>query len=333
MKKIINKIKGFFNSLKRTKALAKEDREERYQILEKIEENDNNILTIAEEIVKAKKLVSSKKGTVTRAKKGTIKKSVKEAEKEFLEAEEKLNNLEGFLEALQEEAYQLFLELDAHDNKFQKINSVENVDDEESNFVEDPDEENEIANRKSLKPLIIASAIMMALIIIIIIIMNCCTGGTTVKTQKATVPSRTVASTTVQPTTIPMTTVQPTTKAKNVVKKEEQNNDETFNNGGGSNSYSGGGSNSSSVSKKVNVGDGIGKYDMDDSKDSSKDDGKTGGNSGYDASLDKESPSPEKIFEEEHPLPATVSQEEINKSPTVALTPRKSAVTVDNTAE
>ena len=90
-----------------------------------------------------------------------------------------------------------------------------------------------------------------------------------------------------------------------------------FGKGGGNSNYSSG--------KTVSNYDTHEKdKDMSSDKDSKKDEGITGGNKGYGASISskKESPSPEKKFEEEHTLPPTISQEEINKAPTVPLTPR-----------
>ena len=63
--------------------------------------------------------------------------------------------------------------------------------------------------------------------------------------------------------------------------------------------------------------------EINSSRDSTVDEGVTGGNEGYGASISGqvESPVPEKIFEEEHPLPPAITQDEIEDIPPVVLTP------------
>lgn len=162
--------------------------------------------------------------------------------------------------------------------------------------------------------------------------------GTTVSTSSSSTQATTVAATT-KPKATESTTVQPTTSTKpkkeNSVTTNNNNNSNYSSGNSNSNEFGKGGGNSSYSSGKT-----VSNYDthekdkdMSSDKDSKKDEGITGGNKGYGASISskKESPSPEKKFEEEHTLPPTISQDEINKCPTVPLTPR--TTTADNQAE
>ena len=152
---------------------------------------------------------------------------------------------------------------------------------------------------------------------------------TTVSTSSSSTQATTVAATT-KPKATESTTVQPTTT------KTKKESSATTNNDSNNSNYSSGNSNSNEFGKgggnsNYSSGKTVSNYDthekdkdMSSDKDSKKDEGITGGNKGYGASISskKESPSPEKKFEEEHTLPPTISQEEINKAPTVPLTPR-----------
>ena len=121
-------------------------------------------------------------------------------------------------------------------------------------------------------------------------------GATSDEAQTTTVQATTAQPTTVQPTTAQPTTVAPTTEAE-----EEEEDDDAFYGGvGGGDTY-------------VDPGD---NSDMNGSKDSAYHDKDNegrhivyGGNEGYGASTSskKASPVPEKIFEEEHPLPEQVN--------------------------
>ena len=130
-----------------------------------------------------------------------------------------------------------------------------------------------------------------------IILTNVLGGGNQGATPDEATHPTTVAPTTAQPTTAQPTTVAPTT----VAESEEEDDDDAFYGGvGGGDTY-------------VDPGD---NSDMNGSKDSSSHDvdneGRKityGGNEGYGASTSgkKASPVPEKIFEEEHPLPDPVN--------------------------
>ena len=188
--------------------------------------------------------------------------------------------------------------------------------------------------------LIIAVAIMLVIIIAIVFTMGVVNNSSDPKQQVISSTTALVTKSTVKVTepTTTAATEQPTTK---VVTKSEQsnrgsNNDEPANGKGGGYGQSYGESdyhNNYSSSNNSNYDTHEKDKDMSSDKDSKKDEGITGGNKGYGASISskKESPSPEKKFEEEHTLPPTISQEEINKCPTVPLTPR--TTTADNQAE
>lgn len=181
---------------------------------------------------------------------------------------------------------------------------------------------------------IVSSVVVLAIIIFAIIFaVHSCNNSnlssnveTTVSTSSSSTQATTVEATT-KPKATESTTVQPTTSTK--PKKENSvttNNNNNSNYSSGNSKFGKGGGNSNYSSGKT-----VSNYDthekdkdMSSDKDSKKDEGITGGNKGYGASISskKESPSPEKKFEEEHTLPPTISQEEINKAPTVPLTPR-----------
>lgn len=179
--------------------------------------------------------------------------------------------------------------------------------------------------------LIIAVAIMLVIIIAIVFTMGVVNNSSDPKQQVISSTTALVTKSTVKVTepTTTAATEQPTTK---VVTKSEQsnmgsNNDEPANGKGGGYGQSYEESdyhNNYSSSNNSNYDTHEKDKDMSSDKDSKKDEGITGGNKGYGASISskKESPSPEKKFEEEHTLPPTISQEEINKAPTVPLTPR-----------
>ena len=179
--------------------------------------------------------------------------------------------------------------------------------------------------------LIIAVAIMLVIIIAIVFTMGVVNNSPNPKQQVISSTTAPVTKSTVKVTkpTTTAATEQPTTK---VVTKSEQsnmgsNNDEPANGKGGGYGQSYEESNyhnNYSSSNNINYDTHEKDKDMSSDKDSKKDEGITGGNKGYGASISskKESPSPEKKFEEEHTLPPTISQEEINKAPTVPLTPR-----------
>ena len=198
---------------------------------------------------------------------------------------------------------------------------------------------------------IVAWAVVIAIIIFAIVFaVHSCNNSnpssnveTTVSTSSSSIQVTTVAATT-KPQATESTTVQPTTskpkKENSVTTNNNNNNNNNSNNNsssGNSNSNElgkGGGNSSYSNEKTVSNYDTHEKdKDMSSDRDSKKDEGITGGNKGYGASISskKESPSPEKKFEEEHTLPPTISQDEINQSPTVPLTPR--TATADNQAE
>lgn len=176
----------------------------------------------------------------------------------------------------------------------------------------------------------IASSVVVLAIIIFAIIFavhscNNSNPSSNVETTVSTSSSSTQATT--KPKATESTTVQPTTKPKkeNSVTTNNNNNNNSNYSSGNSKLGKGGGNSSYSSGKTVSNYDTHEKdKDMSSDKDSKKDEGITGGNKGYGASISskKESPSPEKKFEEEHTLPPTISQEEINKAPTVPLTPR-----------
>lgn len=191
---------------------------------------------------------------------------------------------------------------------------------------------------------IVAWAVVIAIIIFAIVFaVHSCNNSnpsSNVETTVSTSSSSTQATTTVAATTKPQatesTTVQPTnSKPKKESSVTTNNNNNSSSGNSNSNELGKGGGNSSYSSGKT-----VSNYDthekdkdMSSEKDSKKDEGITGGNKGYGASISskKESPSPEKKFEEEHTLPPTISQDEINKCPTVPLTPR--TTTADNQAE
>lgn len=188
--------------------------------------------------------------------------------------------------------------------------------------------------------LIIAVAIMLVMVIAIVFTMGVVNNSPNPKQQVISSTTALVTKSTVKVTkpTTTAATEQPTTK---VVTKSEQsnmgsNNDEPANGKGGGYGQSYEESeyhNNYSSSNNSNYDTHEKDKDMSSDKDSNKDEGIIGGNEGYDANIssDKESPSPEKKFEEDHTLPPTISQEEINQYPTVALTPRTAAA--DNQAE
>lgn len=188
--------------------------------------------------------------------------------------------------------------------------------------------------------LIIAVAIMLVMVIAIVFTMGVVNNSSSPKQQVISSTTVPVTKSTVKVTkpTTTAATEHPTTK---VVTKSEQsnmgsNNDEPANGKGGGYGQSYEESdyhNNYSSSNNSNYDTHEKDKDMSSDKDSNKDEGIIGGNEGYDANIssDKESPSPEKKFEEDHTLPPTISQEEINQYPTVALTPRTAAA--DNQAE
>ena len=188
--------------------------------------------------------------------------------------------------------------------------------------------------------LIIAVAIMLVMVIAIVFTMGVVNNSPNPKQQVISSTTAHVTKSTVKVTkpTTTAATEQPTTK---VVTKSEQsnmgsNNDEPANGKGGGYGQSYEESeyhNNYSSSNNSNYDTHEKDKDMSSDKDSNKDEGIIGGNEGYDANIssDKESPSPEKKFEEDHTLPPTISQEEINQYPTVALTPRTAAA--DNQTE
>lgn len=149
--------------------------------------------------------------------------------------------------------------------------------------------------------LIISISVAVMILIGIIVLMNVMTGGNQGATPDEAQPT-TVQATTAQPTTVQPTTAQPTTVAPTTVAEaEEEDDDDAFYGGvGGGDTYVDPGNNS----------------DMNGSKDSAYHDKDNegrhivyGGNEGYGASTSskKASPVPEKIFEEEHPLPEQVN--------------------------
>lgn len=179
----------------------------------------------------------------------------------------------------------------------------------------------------------VSGAIVIAIVIFAIVFaVHSCNNSnpssnveTTVSTSSSS-SQATVAATT-KPKATENTTVQPTTTKTKKESSATTNNDSNNSNYSSGNSKfgKGGGNSNYSSGKTVSNYDTHEKdKDMSSDKDSKKDEGITGGNKGYGASISskKESPSPEKKFEEEHTLPPTISQEEINKAPTVPLTPR-----------
>lgn len=181
---------------------------------------------------------------------------------------------------------------------------------------------------------IVSGAIVIAIVIFAIVFaVHSCNNSnpssnveTTVSTSSSSTQATTVAATT-KPKATESTTVQPTTTKTKKESSATTNNDSNNSNYSSGNSKfgKGGGNSNYSSGKTVSNYDTHEKdKDMSSDKDSKKDEGITGGNKGYGASISskKESPSPEKKFEEEHTLPPTISQEEINKAPTVPLTPR-----------
>ena len=130
---------------------------------------------------------------------------------------------------------------------------------------------------------------------------------TTVSTSSSSTQATTVAATT-KPKATESTTVQPTTTKTKKESSATTNNDSNNSNYSSGNSKfgKGGGNSNYSSGKTVSNYDTHEKdKDMSSDKDSKKDEGITGGNKGYGASISskKESPSPEKKFEEEHTLP------------------------------
>lgn len=180
----------------------------------------------------------------------------------------------------------------------------------------------------------VSGAIVIAIIIFAIVFaVHSCNSNnpssnveTTVSTSSSSTQATTVADTTKQKAT-ESTTVQLTTSKPKKESSVTTNSNKSNYSSGNSNEFGGkgGGNSNYSSGKTVSNYDTHEKdKDMSSDKDSKKDEGITGGNKGYGASISskKESPSPEKKFEEEHTLPPTISQEEINKAPTVPLTPR-----------
>lgn len=180
----------------------------------------------------------------------------------------------------------------------------------------------------------VSGAIVIAIIIFAIVFaVHSCNSNnpssnveTTVSTSSSSTQATTVADTTKQKAT-ESTTVQLNTSKPKKESSVTTNSNKSNYSSGSSNEFGGkgGGNSNYSSGKTVSNYDTHEKdKDMSSDKDSKKDEGITGGNKGYGASISskKESPSPEKKFEEEHTLPPTISQEEINKAPTVPLTPR-----------
>lgn len=169
--------------------------------------------------------------------------------------------------------------------------------------------------------LIISISVAVMILIGIIVLMNVMTGGNQGATPDEAQPT-TVQATTAQPTTVQPTTAQPTTVAPTTVAEaEEEDDDDAFYGGvGGGDTY-------------VDPGD---NSDMNGSKDSAYHDKDNegrhivyGGNEGYGASTSskKASPVPEKIFEEEHPLPEQVNpQKDFPDSKTITYEEIQSGV-------
>lgn len=217
----------------------------------------------------------------------------------------------------------------------------------------------EWAERHKVLRSIVAWIVVLAITIFaIVFVVHSCNNNsskieaTTVPTTSASSNTQATATTATKPKATEST--EPTTSKA----KKKSSSATTTNNNSNSNeysSYSNGNDNNSSFGKggensSYSSGSGVSKNydthekdkDMSSEKDSKKDEGITGGNEGYGASISnkKVSPSPEKEFEEEHPLPPTISQEEIDNSPTVPLTPKsndtevvENAATTDNQAE
>lgn len=216
--------------------------------------------------------------------------------------------------------------------------------------VEKPESNNESINRLKLfmekyGKIILSLAAMLGIIfgIIIIIIflgdnnnkMNSIPNTSTFSatptekpTEKAT--EKPTEKPTQKPTEKP--TEKPTQKPTEKISKKTEsiNSDSYFGSGFSSGSGSGSSGYYGYYENSNNSSSSSSSSSLPENKDSKKDEGITGGNKGYDANIssDKESPSPEKKFEEEHPLPPKISQDEINQSPTVSLTPKTD--TVDN---
>lgn len=178
-------------------------------------------------------------------------------------------------------------------------------------------------------------SIVVALVTILVLVFGIKTCISCNNVTQKTLPTTPTVSTTsplleptTQPTTQPTTApTEPTTSKLSEKKSSNNNYTANYSNYSGSNNYQSKNTNNKTYKTYDD------SKDMDSSKDSKKDEGKTGGNKGYKASTSNkvESPKPEKIFEANNTLPPTVSQEEIDNSPTVALTPRTD--TVDNLAE
>lgn len=177
---------------------------------------------------------------------------------------------------------------------------------------------------------------LVTILVLVFVIKTCISCNNATQKTLPTTPTVSTTSPLLEPTTEPTTqpTTQPTTApteptTSKLSEKKSSNNNYTANysNYSGSNNYQSKNTNNKTYKTYDD------SKDMDSSKDSKKDEGKTGGNKGYKASTSNkvESPKPEKIFEANNTLPPTVSQEEIDNSPTVALTPRTD--TVDNSAE
>ena len=219
----------------------------------------------------------------------------------------------------------------------------------------------EWAERHKVLRSIVAWIVVLAITIFaIVFVVHSCNNNsskieaTTVPTTSASSNTQATATTATKPKATEST--EPTTsKAKKKSSSATTTNNNSNSNSNEYSSYSNGNDNNSSFGKggensSYSSGSGVSKNydthekdkDMSSEKDSKKDEGITGGNEGYGASISnkKVSPSPEKEFEEEHPLPPTISQEEIDNSPTVPLTPKsndtevvENAATTDNQAE
>lgn len=218
--------------------------------------------------------------------------------------------------------------------------------------VEKPESNNESINRLKLfmekyGKIILSLAAMLGIIfgIIIIIIFlgdnnNKMNSIPNTSTFSATPTEKPTEKTTEKPTEKPTQkpTEKPTEKPTQKPTEKISEKTESINSGSYVGSGFGSGSGSSSSSYYGYGGENSNNSSSSSSsssskEDSNKDEGIIGGNKGFDANIssDKESPSPSKKFEEENPLPPTISQDEINQTPTVPLTPKTS--TVDNQAE
>lgn len=187
-------------------------------------------------------------------------------------------------------------------------------------------------NAKMIRNVFLTVLAAIILLIAIIFAINSCNNNNNVVATIDEIATTVAATTTEPPTTEKPTTVPPTTEKPTT--KVSQKND-TIGVGGGDYYKYEGTNDYYTENKKVSNYDVGGNYDMSSDKDSSyqgKDnDGKDityTGNEGHGATTsDKvESPVPK-----EPELPPTVSQEEINNSPTVNLTPKSSSV--DDEAE